>query len=241
MFDPTDRPVRDPQSGATRTHHRDRRARRHDAAGHGRDLGLSPTDPAHDAVRHARDAHDPPRRGGARGSTPTRPRGGSSVRSSPTAWRRTRPRKVLHDAIGASYTMNWLLLGFMGLGLIVGVAALGVISARSVVERRQQIGVLRSIGFRRGHGPAQLPARVLAPRALRDRDRQRASAFVVAYNVIRDSADQPSWQGAHELRRALAAPGDRVPGRLRGRAARDARACRASGARPYPAEALRYE
>ena len=53
-------------------------------------------------------------------------------------------------AIGASYTLNWLLLGFMGLGLIVGVAALGVISARSVVERRQQIGVLRSIGFQRG-------------------------------------------------------------------------------------------
>ena len=38
----------------------------------------------------------------------------------------------------------------MGLGLIVGVAALGVISARAVVERRQQIGVLRAIGFRRG-------------------------------------------------------------------------------------------
>ena len=32
---------------------------------------------------------------------------------------------------------------------MVGVAALGVISARAVVERRQQIGVLRSIGFRR--------------------------------------------------------------------------------------------
>jgi putative ABC transport system permease protein len=40
-------------------------------------------------------------------------------------------------------------LGFMGLGLVGGVAALGVISARAVVERRQQIGVLRAIGFRR--------------------------------------------------------------------------------------------
>ncbi len=37
----------------------------------------------------------------------------------------------------------------MGLGLVVGVAALGVIAARSVVERRQQIGVLRAIGFQR--------------------------------------------------------------------------------------------
>ena len=35
----------------------------------------------------------------------------------------------------------------MGLGLVVGVAALGVIAARSVVERRQQIGVMRAIGF----------------------------------------------------------------------------------------------
>ena len=36
----------------------------------------------------------------------------------------------------------------MGLGLLVGVAALGVVSFRSVVERRQAIGVLRAIGFR---------------------------------------------------------------------------------------------
>lgn len=42
-----------------------------------------------------------------------------------------------------------LLQGFMGLGLFVGIAALGVISFRSVVERRQQIGMLRAIGYRR--------------------------------------------------------------------------------------------
>jgi putative ABC transport system permease protein len=40
-----------------------------------------------------------------------------------------------------------LFQGFMGLGLVVGVVALGVVSARSVVERRQHIGVLRAIGF----------------------------------------------------------------------------------------------
>jgi putative ABC transport system permease protein len=40
-----------------------------------------------------------------------------------------------------------LMMAFMGLGLIVGIAALGVIAARSVVERRQQIGMLRAIGF----------------------------------------------------------------------------------------------
>lgn len=51
--------------------------------------------------------------------------------------------------VAANHTFNRLIQGFMGLGLIVGVAALGVISARSVVERRQQIGMLRAIGFRR--------------------------------------------------------------------------------------------
>jgi putative ABC transport system permease protein len=35
------------------------------------------------------------------------------------------------------------------IGLVVGVAALGVISTRAVVERRQQIGMLRALGFQR--------------------------------------------------------------------------------------------
>lgn len=39
--------------------------------------------------------------------------------------------------------------GFMGLGLIVGIAALAVIASRAVVERRQQIGMLRAIGYQR--------------------------------------------------------------------------------------------
>jgi len=43
-----------------------------------------------------------------------------------------------------------LMMAFMALGLIVGIAALGVIAARSVVERRHQIGMLRAIGFRQG-------------------------------------------------------------------------------------------
>jgi putative ABC transport system permease protein len=39
--------------------------------------------------------------------------------------------------------------GFMGLGLIVGIAALAVVASRAVVERRQQIGMLRAIGYQR--------------------------------------------------------------------------------------------
>jgi putative ABC transport system permease protein len=54
-------------------------------------------------------------------------------------------------AEGQKQSANFLHIveGFMGLGLIVGIAAVGVISFRSVVERRQQIGVLRAIGFQR--------------------------------------------------------------------------------------------
>ncbi len=40
-----------------------------------------------------------------------------------------------------------LLQGFMALGLLVGIAALGVVSTRSVVERRQQVGMLRALGY----------------------------------------------------------------------------------------------
>ncbi|MGA7731012.1 MAG: FtsX-like permease family protein [Chloroflexia bacterium] len=61
---------------------------------------------------------------------------------------------VIADTIrqqqAAGDTLNGLLQGFMALGLLVGVAALGVISTRAVVERRQQIGVLRAIGYQRG-------------------------------------------------------------------------------------------
>ena len=44
----------------------------------------------------------------------------------------------------------YIIEGFMGLGLVVGIAAVGVIAFRSVVERRQQIGVLRALGYQRG-------------------------------------------------------------------------------------------
>ena len=46
-------------------------------------------------------------------------------------------------------TSSFFLLfqAFIGLGLVAGLAALGVIAVRAVVERRQQIGVLRAIGF----------------------------------------------------------------------------------------------
>ncbi len=57
--------------------------------------------------------------------------------------------KLLDDARSASAGFLLLFQGFMGLGLVVGIAALGVIAFRAVVERRQQIGMLRAIGFQR--------------------------------------------------------------------------------------------
>ncbi len=58
-------------------------------------------------------------------------------------------REEIDTFAGTNTMINTLLQGFMGLGLIVGIAALGVIAARAVVERRQQIGVLRAMGFQR--------------------------------------------------------------------------------------------
>jgi putative ABC transport system permease protein len=56
----------------------------------------------------------------------------------------------VRDIAATNLIVNNLLMGFMALGLLVGIAALGVIAARSVVERRQQIGMLRAVGFQKG-------------------------------------------------------------------------------------------
>ncbi len=45
-------------------------------------------------------------------------------------------------------SFNQLFQGFMGLGLLVGVASLGVVSFRAVVERRQSIGMMRALGYK---------------------------------------------------------------------------------------------
>jgi putative ABC transport system permease protein len=55
----------------------------------------------------------------------------------------------LAQQLGGTLTLLNLVTGFLALGLIVGIAGLGVISTRAVVERWQQIGMLRALGFRR--------------------------------------------------------------------------------------------
>ena len=58
--------------------------------------------------------------------------------------------ELLDDFSAATRSIFRLFTGFMALGLFVGIAALGVVSTRAVVERRQQIGMLRAVGYRRG-------------------------------------------------------------------------------------------
>jgi putative ABC transport system permease protein len=58
-------------------------------------------------------------------------------------------RDELKEAQSLENGFLYIIEGFMGLGLMVGIAAVGVIAFRSVVERRQQIGVMRALGFQR--------------------------------------------------------------------------------------------
>ncbi|MCK4614583.1 MAG: FtsX-like permease family protein, partial [Thermoplasmata archaeon] len=58
-------------------------------------------------------------------------------------------KKEIEDMLKMISNFFYLLEAFLGLGLIVGIAGLGIITIRSVAERRQQIGMLRAIGFKR--------------------------------------------------------------------------------------------
>jgi putative ABC transport system permease protein len=104
--------------------------------------------------------------------------------------------KLVRESVAASMVFLRLIEGFMGLGLLVGVAALGVIAARSVVERRQQIGVLRSIGFQAStvrlgflleSGFLALTSIVVGS----------ALGLALAYNVVDDAHRQATWPGVH--------------------------------------------
>lgn len=76
-----------------------------------------------------------------------------------------------------------LLQGFMGLGLFVGIAALGVISFRSVVERRQQIGMLRAVGYQRNMVAASFLLESLVTAAIGVLS-GTVLAVILSYNLI---------------------------------------------------------
>jgi putative ABC transport system permease protein len=145
---------------------------------------------------------------------------------------------ILDDAVGASMLFIRLVQGFMALGLVVGVAALGVISARAVVERRQQLGMLRAIGFQ----PEMIRRTLLAETAI-----VAVSAIVtgtvlgllISYSVIADTRSQLGYQDLEFavpwLNLGLIFGAVLVASLL----TTTASALRAT--RIYPAEALRYQ
>jgi len=58
-------------------------------------------------------------------------------------------REEIGQAFNASQQVLTLMEAYLGIGLLVGIAGLAVITLRAVVERRTQIGALRAIGFTR--------------------------------------------------------------------------------------------
>ena len=56
-------------------------------------------------------------------------------------------RDLINESAAQDQAFTRMFQAFMTLGLFVGITALGVIAFRSVVERRQQIGMLRAIGY----------------------------------------------------------------------------------------------
>jgi putative ABC transport system permease protein len=100
----------------------------------------------------------------------------------------------LDDLVDTNRVFNYLIQGFIGLGLVVGVAALGVVSARTVVERRQEIGVMRAIGFEstRVQFGFLIESSMVAVAGI------VVGTFlglILAFNIIDDSRRQASWEG----------------------------------------------
>ncbi len=58
-------------------------------------------------------------------------------------------RELIHENQAYERSFMVLFQAFLGLGLIIGVIGLGVVTARTVQERRFEIGVLRALGFKR--------------------------------------------------------------------------------------------
>ncbi len=56
-------------------------------------------------------------------------------------------RSLVEEGLTAQTSFFRLMQGYIALGLVVGIAGLGVVMVRAVRERRRQVGVLRSLGF----------------------------------------------------------------------------------------------
>ena len=56
-------------------------------------------------------------------------------------------RALVDDRLRGTEAFIRLLQGFLALGLVIGIAGLGVVMVRAVRERRREIGMLRAMGF----------------------------------------------------------------------------------------------
>ena len=92
-------------------------------------------------------------------------------------------RDAIQQQLSISNGFFKLLQGFMGLGLFVGIAALGVISFRAVVERRQQIGMLRALGYQKNMVAASFLLESLVI-ALLGIGSGTILALILSYNLI---------------------------------------------------------
>jgi len=146
-------------------------------------------------------------------------------------------QEALDDLVAVNGTFNYIIQGFLGLGLIVGVAALGVISARTVVERRQEIGVMRAIGFEQRM--VQLSFLLESTMvALAGMALGTAMGLVISYNVIEDSRSG-GWENLQ-----LSVPWGNfliIYVLVYGAALATSYVPALQASRIYPAEALRYE
>jgi len=58
-------------------------------------------------------------------------------------------KDIVKEAMSMSASTMQLMELFLGVGLVVGIAGLGIITIRNIAERRQEVGVMRAIGFQR--------------------------------------------------------------------------------------------
>ena len=147
-------------------------------------------------------------------------------------------KEELDDFVAFNRTFNYIVEGFLGLGLIVGVAALGVISARSVVERRHEIGVMRAIGFERERSSSSflIESCMVAVVGIVV---GTALGIAISFNIIRDTKSSRAGRD-----RTIRSPGlgwgSSSPSSS-GAALVTAYVPARQASRVYPAEALRYE
>ena len=82
-------------------------------------------------------------------------------------------RSLIEDFLGANLQFFQLMQAYLALGLLVGIAGLGVVMIRAVRDRRREVGVLRALGF--------VPAQVRRAFVLE-------SAFVAVEGILIGSA-----------------------------------------------------